>query len=780
MLGVVPELSYSDGLSVTDVVIKFNLDNSAVTGGMGVFDEDLQGVNRYNVFKYFEDTNMFLPVETAYDEETNTVSAHVDEVGTYCLIDMEKWLSSLENMPSGNYYEGGDNEPANIVFCLDTGNISDNESFEAAKADIKLITEDAFNRYSDIKVYLYYQQFGSNFKASNQLLTDTDGNNYFTGYEEAEAALDKLETYMIKSSFRAYDFVEATQFMIDKIDTCDQNIIAMYHITADERVMGSINAAKKLTQTVRNSKYTTADEEEMQRIHVSTICPNSDKPFNTDSYAYELAELSGGIAVTGYDNAETELQTAEVEAAEVPANSAESKTYTSVKNNLTEILGEGNNGTYKIISSTGLTAIKLKAQLKAASKTDTDEDGIYDWDEVCIEAIEELKENKISDGKIKSGDLPSLLQVMSYYNKNKKGYVCGGFEKYMNANGGNPFSALNCTFILPINSDPTEVDSDGDGITDGSMLIGNAKYTDDEKPLKYSYKYYDEELYTIHLKYPKAEFNFSEINMAASEFIQLQYDTNSSMTEIKIDNPYIETDRARISKLENQGIKCDYNFYYANYNGIMNYVEPSTYLDERHIMAFLDMKDKNKSACMNQARNMLINTYFDQPGEIDNYAKYFVEAANENEMSVSYLISKVIIESAAGSKGSCSRLCAGNNYKGNMIYNMYVIGATDGDAVNQGMKTAYENGWTTEELAIKGGARWINEHYILVGQDTLYKQRYNIIGCVNNGFISHQYATDIAMAYSKAEVMYNKSFSIVKYEKIFFEIPIYSDYKTSN
>ncbi len=101
---------------------------------------------------------------------------------------------------------------------------------------------------------------------------------------------------MIKNNYWAYDFVEATQFMID---TCDENIIAMYHITADDRVMGGINKAKKLTQTVQNAKYTTEDGEVIQRIYVSTLCPNDTEPFDISSHAYELAALSGGIAVTG-------------------------------------------------------------------------------------------------------------------------------------------------------------------------------------------------------------------------------------------------------------------------------------------------------------------------------------------------------------------------------------------------------------------------------------------------------------------------------------------------
>lgn len=256
VLGVVPKLSYSDGLFVTDVVIKFKIDtNSAETS-----------IDNLMVFKFFEDTNMMLPIETIYDESANTISTHVDEVGTYCLINGEKMAGNIEQMPAANYYDGGENEPANIVFYLDTRNITDNDGFEKIKSDVKAITEDAFDRYGDIKVYVYYQGFGSNFKVTNHLLKDTNGNDYFTGYEEARTALDKLERFMVKSNSWAYDFVESTQIMID---TCDDKIVDMYHITADDRVMGIINDAKRLTQTVRNSKYTTADSEEIQRIYVS-------------------------------------------------------------------------------------------------------------------------------------------------------------------------------------------------------------------------------------------------------------------------------------------------------------------------------------------------------------------------------------------------------------------------------------------------------------------------------------------------------------------------------
>lgn len=482
VLGVVPELSYSDGLSVTDVVIKFKLDTNAAA----------TSIDKLMVFKYFEDTNMLLPIETTYDASTNVISTHVDEVGTYCLINVEKWLGILNETPAGNYYEGGENEPANIVFCLDTRSVIDAESFNAVKNDIKTITENAFDRYSDIKVYVYYQQFGSNFKAANKLLTDSNGNNCFTGYEEAVAALDKLETYMIKNNYWAYDFVEATQFMIDN---CDEKIIAMYHITADDRVMGGINKAKKLTQTVRNSKYTTADGEKIQRIYVSTLCPNDTEPFDTSSYAYELAALSKGIAVTGYvANEDTEVMTAEVESGEFYAsNTDETKTSSNVKNNLTDILGEGNNATYPVITSNGLVSVKLKKILKRDSLTDTDKDGISDWNEVNVEIIEEISSLNSNTKTLRYDDLPTLGACLDRFSKYGYVYVEEGFNQLMS--NESMHTVLNYP-ILPICSDPTKVDSDGDGFLDNAYA-NNYDNVDEENKVTYEWVKQSDEYFNV-------------------------------------------------------------------------------------------------------------------------------------------------------------------------------------------------------------------------------------------------------------------------------------------
>lgn len=340
---------------------------------------------------------------------------------------------------------------------------------------------DSFGRYDDIKVYVYYQRFGSNFKVTNNLLSDPEtGENYFTCYEDAEAALDRLERYLIRSSFWAYDYVEATQFMID---TCDENIIAMYHITADDRVMGSVSSAKKLLQTVQNSKYTTRDEEEINRIYVSLLCPNSDKVIDPDSYAAQLVEASGGIIYTAVEE-KMEIQPVLFAAAQTSVYAADSESEEplikpgsfadTVRKNVTGILGEGNGCEYQVISSTGLTTIKLDKPLTKGSKTDTDYDGLSDWDEVNTDLIIKMYAEKHSDynwlkyGKwqMPTSTLPTFGEL--YYTYDKLFYVQNGLGKWLqaSASSGDPYRVINGRKVLPIISNPVDADSDNDGIPD--------------------------------------------------------------------------------------------------------------------------------------------------------------------------------------------------------------------------------------------------------------------------------------------------------------------------
>ena len=508
VLGVVPEFDYSDGLSVTDVVIKFKIDDSAVDNKLGVYadEPEFNGINRLQVFKYFEDNNILLPIETFYDEETKTVYTHVDELGTYCLMDMEMWINYLENLEPGNYYEEDDEvKSANIAFCLDTRYIADESSFDSVKSDMKAIAEDAFDRYADVKVYVYYQELGMSLRAKDNLLMDKDGNNYFTSYEEVEAAIDGMA--MPKKSV-AYDLVHASNYMIDvcdrsfKAEDLDKNIIAMYHITNDDNIVGSVDDSKQLIRTVEESAYTDENDEQAYRINVSVICPNGEA--KEGSYAEKLVNASKGIF---YSNSTTlEVQVMALNAAEnndsEPSKVQKTDVGDAVNTNIVEVLGEGDGRYYSVITSTGLvkdiildTPLRSNDQYTKKNKvpTDTDKDGIYDWDEVNTEFILNLDKNaNISDRDyIITRQLPTIEEMIneydwSFYVKNVYGKVYSYKASHLKEKP---------IYILPIYSSPVDADSDSDGILDiddESKLKQNSKL--DEKS-----KFCDVKSYSDHI-----------------------------------------------------------------------------------------------------------------------------------------------------------------------------------------------------------------------------------------------------------------------------------------
>ena len=95
ILGSVLELDYPDDLLVDDVKINFEIKDEYIKNSKSISYDEFKGIKRLNVFRYFEEMNMLLPIESFHDTKTNTVYAETDMLGTYCLIDMEAWLDNI-------------------------------------------------------------------------------------------------------------------------------------------------------------------------------------------------------------------------------------------------------------------------------------------------------------------------------------------------------------------------------------------------------------------------------------------------------------------------------------------------------------------------------------------------------------------------------------------------------------------------------------------------------------------------------------------------------------
>lgn len=146
----------------------------------------------------------------------------------------------------------------------------------------------------------------------------------------------------------------------------------------------------------------------------------------------------------------------------------------------------------------------------------------------------------------------------------------------------------------------------------------------------------------------------------------------------------------------------------------------------------------------------ILNTMFGSNNILSGKGQVFIDAAKVANVNPIYLAGHAILETGHGTStlanGGAKKITGEYTY-GMPVYNFFGIGAIDTDADAAGTSTAYKNGWTSVDLAIYGGAKWISNGYIGNGQNTLYKMRYNALN------ISHQYATDVNWANSQIRII---------------------------
>ena len=200
-----------------------------------------------------------------------------------------------------------------------------------------------------------------------------------------------------------------------------------------------------------------------------------------------------------------------------------------------------------------------------------------------------------------------------------------------------------------------------------------------------------------------------------------------------------------------------------NPNDVLHYLDPNNFInDERQKVQFLDLSKTSGASVAT------LNNYLKGKGTLQGQGKAFIEASQTHGVNDIYLISHAILETGNGN----SVLAKGVKYNGVTVYNMFGVGAYDKCPVDCGAKKAYEEGWTTPEKAIVGGAEFIGNSYIKAGQNTLYKMRWNPAAMALTGAYGKQYATDIGWASKQVNTMYNLYQTIGIYN-LNLDIPVY-------
>ncbi|WYP25848.1 SH3 domain-containing protein [Alkalihalobacillus sp. FSL W8-0930] len=220
------------------------------------------------------------------------------------------------------------------------------------------------------------------------------------------------------------------------------------------------------------------------------------------------------------------------------------------------------------------------------------------------------------------------------------------------------------------------------------------------------------------------------------------------------------------SKKANDGstwyqIKYDRTWKNASPEDVAHYLNPNNVKPgTSNFYQFL-----NLSETANLSAQSINNQLLNGKGSLSGQGQAFIDAAKANGVNEIYLVSHALLETGNGT----SPLAKGISHNGKTVYNMYGIGAYDGNAEKAGAAYAYNQGWFSKESAIIGGAKFVGNNYISKGQNTLYKMRWN-----PDAPATHQYATDIGWAEKQTSRMASM-YNLVDDYTLHYDIPQYKN-----
>ena len=222
------------------------------------------------------------------------------------------------------------------------------------------------------------------------------------------------------------------------------------------------------------------------------------------------------------------------------------------------------------------------------------------------------------------------------------------------------------------------------------------------------------------------------------------------------------------------GVKYDVSkrWYCASKEAIEYMMDPRNSLDASYIFQFQDLSSSvgDRSAI----EKMVQGTFLNKASYIDA----IMEAAQTEGISPFHIVARIKLEQGTDGSGAMN----GYTYtteSGQVVtvYNLYNINVSGNDTeagLLAGAKYAYEQGWTSAEASIKGGAKFLKTDYISKGQTTLYFQKYNVVD--TNNLFSHQYMQNIRAANDEGNIMYQgyKDAGILN-STFEFTIPVYEN-----
>ena len=284
---------------------------------------------------------------------------------------------------------------------------------------------------------------------------------------------------------------------------------------------------------------------------------------------------------------------------------------------------------------------------------------------------------------------------------------------------------------------------------------------------------YVEYLCKLHAQHPNWIFEPSFTNVTLDEAVEGEYNPIYKNLIRSNDPNFLSTDPGAYSN--GSYVQFEPGWYAPSRSALKYHLDPRNFLNNNNMFMFEQLsynQSQNEAVVQNILNDSFIAGSYTINGQQKTFASTFVEAGAKYGISPVHLAARVLQEQ--GYTGSMTAQMDGGD--GKYYYNYFNFGASGGtidEIYNGALNYARASGWDSPYNSIMGSAYELSNGYISNNQDTLYYEKFNIVG---SSRYWHQYMANVRAPYSESYTTYRSYWYAGLTDLSFtFKIPVYKD-----
>ena len=281
---------------------------------------------------------------------------------------------------------------------------------------------------------------------------------------------------------------------------------------------------------------------------------------------------------------------------------------------------------------------------------------------------------------------------------------------------------------------------------------------------------YVEKLTKMHAIHPNWNFEISKVGVTLDKTTSEEYSPIYKNLISTTNKDQLSTDPGAYN---GSYIQFEPGWYAPSKQTLSYYLDARNFLDDNSIFMF-EQLSYDSSQTEEIVQTILDGSFmsgsYEYNGQTITYAKTFVEAGKKYGVSPVHLAARVMQEQGRNGSGTSDMESDGKTYHN--YFNFNASGSTSAEIISNALSYAKRYGWDSPYKAIFGGAEDISDGYITNNQDTLFYQKFNLVGYSSK--YSHQYMANIQAPYSEGYTSYISYFRAGLVDSKFtFKIPVY-------